>query len=93
MVNSVTTEEPPLSLFEELRQATLLQHEEGDLPEWLLTDILKVVDSPGRYACRQQFVRHLIDQVRGYDPYAGAGCFSTSFGPEDIRRTLRQLLS
>lgn len=82
-----------MSIFEELRQAALLEHEEGDLPEWLLADILEVVDSPSRYADREQLVQQVIDQVRGYDPYAGSGCFSTSFGPEDIRRTLRQLLS
>jgi hypothetical protein len=82
-----------MSIFEELRQAVLLQHEEGDLPEWLLADILEVADSPDRYADRVQLVQHLINQVRDYDPYAGAGCFSDSCGLEDIRRTLRQLKS
>jgi len=82
-----------MSIFEELRQAALLQHEEGDLPEWLLADILEIAGSPDRYAVFEQLVRQLIDQVRGYDPYAGAGCFSTSFGLEDIRRTLRQIMS
>ena len=82
-----------MSICEELRQAALLQHEEGDLPEWLLADILEVADSPDRYADRGQLVQLLVNQVRGYDPYAGAGCFSESFGLEDIRRTLRQLLS
>jgi len=82
-----------MSIFEELRQAVLLQHEEGDLPEWLLADILAVADSPDRYADREQLVQHLINQVRDYDPYAGAGCFSESFGLEDIRSTLRKLKS
>lgn len=82
-----------MSIFEELRQAALLQNEEGDLPECLLTDILEIADRPDRYAGRAQLVQYLINQVRGYDPYAGTGCFSESFGLEDIRSTLRQLKS
>lgn len=82
-----------MSIFEELRQAVLLNHEEGDLPEWLLADLLEVADSPEHYADRQQLVQHLIEQVRDYDPYAGAGCFSDACSLDDIRRTLRRLKS
>jgi len=80
-----------MSIFDELRQAVMLQHEESDLPECLVVELLEIVESPSRYAGREPLVQRLIEQVRDYDPYAGAGCFSDACSLEDIRRTLRQL--
>lgn len=81
-----------MTLFEELRQAVLHQHDQGDFPEWILADILEIADNPERHASREQLVRDLIEQIRGYDPYAGAGCFSASYDIEAIRRSM-QLIS
>jgi len=76
-----------MTMFEELK----LQIEQDDFPEWLKDDILAVAEHPERYADRQQLVSTLLDQVRDYDPYAGASCFSESFGVEDIQKTLKKL--
>jgi len=78
--------------MEELRRAARQQHEEGDLPEDLLGEILETLDKVETDTVDDQLLQQLIEQIRDYDSYAGAGCFSTSFGPEDIRRTLKKLL-
>jgi len=81
----------PVTLFDELRQEILHQQEQGDFPEWIVADILAIAGRPELYMHREEHVRALIDQIRGYDPYAGAGCFSTSCNLETIRRTLHRL--
>ena len=80
-----------MTLFDDLKQAALLQHEQGDFPSWLLVDVLDVANNPDRYEGKEHLVEMLLRQVREYDPYAGSGCFDTSSGAEDIRRMLRQL--
>lgn len=80
-----------MTLFEELQQSALLQHEQGDFPDWLLADILEIAANPDRYVGKEHLVETLVTQIRGYDPYAGAGCFDTSFGAEVIRKTVRKL--
>lgn len=80
-----------MALFEELKQSVLLQHEQGDFPDWLLAVVLEIAANPVRYAGKEQLVETLVMQIRRYDPYAGVGCFDTSFGVEGIRKTVRQL--
>ncbi len=81
-----------MSPFEELEQELDLKREDGDFPDGLAEEIGEVLAHPERFAAAGEEVRHLAEQVRCYDAYAGAGCFSDSFGPEDIRRTLRKLM-
>lgn len=80
-----------MTLFDDLKQSALLQHAQGDFPDWLLADVLEVADNPDCFAGKENLVETLVKQIREYDPYAGSGCFDTSFGVEDIRRTLRHL--
>lgn len=80
-----------MALFDELKQQAMLQLTDGDMPDWLVAELLEIADSPDLYADRGQLVQQLIEQVRSYDPYAGAGCFSDSCSLDELRRTLRQL--
>jgi hypothetical protein len=82
-----------VNIFAELKRAALAEHEEGELPASLLTEILGVAENPALYGKSEEGIRLLITQIQHYDPYAGAGCFSFSFSLEDIRRTLRQFSS
>ena len=79
------------NVFEELRQELASQVAEGEFPEWLCAEIQAIADNPSRYLEQPQLVATLLEQVRGYDPYAGAGCFSASYGIDDIQRTLKKL--
>jgi hypothetical protein len=80
-----------MELFENLRAVALQQSRDGEFPVWLLAHILEISDNPGRYADQVHLVGILIAQVGDYDPYAGAGCFDTSVGPETIQSTIRQI--
>ena len=62
-----------MSVFEELKREVMLQHDRGSFPEWLLPEILKIVENPNRFACSEQLVQTLLNQIRDFDPYAGGG--------------------
>ena len=79
-----------MSVFEELKQIARREHEHGDLPSWLLTEILTVVDDLALCSEKEERIRALITQIQNYDPYAGAGCFSSSCSLENIRKTVRR---
>ncbi|BBA69906.1 GSU3529 family protein [Geobacter sulfurreducens] len=80
-----------MDVCEELREVALRQNAEGEFPEWLLADVLGITDDPERYGDRTHLVETLVSQIREYDPFAGAGCFGTAVGIEEIRATLRHL--
>ena len=80
-----------MALFEELKQSVLLQHEQGDFPDWLLAIVLEIAAKPDRYAGKEQLVETLVTQIRRYDPYAEVGCLDASFGVKAIRKTVQQL--
>uniref|UniRef100_A0A831UC78 Uncharacterized protein n=1 Tax=Geobacter metallireducens TaxID=28232 RepID=A0A831UC78_GEOME len=80
-----------MDLFEELRTVAVRQNQEGDFPDWLLSDVLAIADDPGKHGESLPLVETLIAQIRDYDPFAGTGCFDTSVGIEQIRATIRRL--
>lgn len=80
-----------MDVFEELRQITVEQYEQGDLPKWLADPVLAVAAASDRYRDREYLVEILVAQVREYDVYAEAGCCKWAYDHEDIKRTLRWL--
>ena len=80
-----------MNLLEKLRAAAIHRSLEGEFPDWLLADILKIADTPDRFADRVHLVETLITQIGNFDPYAGVGCFDTSVGADAIRTTIRQI--
>ena len=75
----------------ELKSVALRQNLEGELPSWLLAEVLTIADDPERYGEADPLIEILIGQIRDYDPYAGAGCFSDSVGISMIEATLCQI--
>lgn len=78
-----------MTLVEELQAVAVEQHQDADLPDTLLSEIMQLASSP-KLSGKEPLVRKLIEQLRSFDLYAGAGCFSESFGVKDITQTLQQ---
>ena len=80
-----------LTVFTELKLAVKVAMAAEGLPLWLFPPISQIIDHPERFAENMALVQQLLEQVRGYDPYAGAGCFSEAFSVQDIQATLSRL--
>jgi hypothetical protein len=81
-----------MEIFEKLRAVALQQNLDNEFPSWLLADVMKIADKPELYGEKVQLIELLIDQISNFDPYAGTGCFDTSFRAETIQKTIRQVL-
>jgi hypothetical protein len=81
-----------MTVFDELQREILLLKERGEFPEWLLPQLEQIAGNPERFSDCSEEVRTLVDQLQGYDPYAGVGCFSDSTSLEAIERTLKRLI-
>ena len=79
-----------MTLLEELRQVAVEQNQDAELPDSLLSEILTLVERPGVLACEAE-LKKLIGQLRNFDLYAGAGCFSESCGIREITETVQQI--
>lgn len=81
-----------MTLLEELRQVAVEQNQDAELPDSLLSEILTLVERPGVLAYEAE-LKKLIGQLRNFDLYAGAGCFSESCGIREITETIQQIAS
>jgi len=79
-----------MTLLEELRQVAVEQNQEAELPDSLLSEILTLIERPGVLAYEAE-LKKLIGQLRNFDLYAGAGCFSESCGIREITETIQQI--
>jgi len=80
-----------MDLFKQLETTARQQNSDGELPDFLLEPLLAVAHSAEKFQDHLKTVELLLRQVENFDAYAGAGCFSDSYGPQDILRTLMQL--
>ncbi len=79
-----------MTLLEELRQVAVEQNQDAELPDSLLSEILTLTEYPGVLE-HEADLRKLIGQLRNFDLYAGAGCFSESCGTREITETVQQI--
>ncbi len=80
-----------MDLFAELAADIAAEAAGGELPDFLLPELLKVAEHPDRYAAQKPLVRQLLEQVKGFDPYAGVGCFGEGWGIDALQATLKEL--
>ncbi|MGB4599921.1 MAG: hypothetical protein WBI04_08090 [Trichlorobacter sp.] len=76
-----------MSLLEELCQAVREQHRDGGLPDELLASILSLAENPAALQ-QQDLIKRLLEQLRNFDLYAGAACFSDANSVQDIQKTI-----
>ncbi len=79
-----------MTLVDELRCAAQEQNREAELPDTLLAEILEI-SADSLLQEQDALVRRLTGQLRNFDLYAGAGCFSDSCGVKEINDTLKLL--
>jgi len=80
-------------LFARLKETALQEHQSGEFPSWLLSEVLSIADNADGYRGKVDLVQMLIEQIGDFDPYAGTGCFGTSVGAETIRATIGKIVS
>ena len=80
-----------MDLSEQLMAVAQQQSEEGEFPVWLLSEIVAIAENADLVDEYSPLVEKLIEQIRNFDPYAGAGCFDTSVNADSIQRTIQQI--
>jgi hypothetical protein len=80
-----------MDIFRQLAEAVHTQHREGDLPDFLVPEILEVADKPQRFEGQEDLVAELLIRVNEYETFSEMCCEKTGYGMEDIRRTLAKL--
>lgn len=80
-----------MTKLERLKQCAMKQHQENQLPDELLQQILALGDHPAIERAGDGLIEKLLDQIENYDPYAGIGCFCDAASATSIATTIRQL--
>ncbi|MBU5611801.1 GSU3529 family protein [Geomonas azotofigens] len=80
-----------MELLEQLVATARRQHEEADLPAWLVEEIIALRAAPTPVQGRDDRLALLLRQVEDFDSYAGAGCFGDSVSAATIAATLDRI--
>lgn len=80
-----------MNVFTRLGQAVRKQNEEGELPDFIVPLLMKIVDHPEEFAGREELVGKLVERVMLYETYSEMCCEKIGFGLEDIHRTIDEL--
>jgi len=80
-----------MEVFEQLAVAIRKEHEQGELPDYLVAPLQQVVDQAAHYQNQQPLVRQLIEQLGDLDPYSDCGCFGEGYTVADLITTLKKL--
>lgn len=81
-----------MTVFAALLQEVQRRRLDSEFPEWLLPTISEVAHHPERFQAQAGLVEELLERVQAFDPYAGAGCFSSAASLTDIERILNRLV-
>ncbi|MDD2500419.1 MAG: hypothetical protein PHN92_06335 [Geobacter sp.] len=79
-----------MTVREELQAVAREQNRDAELPDSLLADILALAEAATLPEQEPEF-RKLIGQLRNFDLYAGAACFSETCSVKDISETLKRI--
>lgn len=79
--------------IEKLKNALKTAIHEDDFPDFLTSEIKIIISSPNKFSNKAEMIDELIDQIKRYDVYADSGCFNNLASPEEIKSTLKNILS
>lgn len=80
-----------MDIFQQLADAVITQHQEGELPDFLVPDLMEVAEHPTKFGTQKDLVTELIQRVNLYETYSEMCCEKMGYGLEDIQRTLGEL--
>ncbi len=80
-----------MDIFEQLAAAIRKEHEQGELPDYLVAPLQRVVENAEDYRDRAELVGKLTEQLGDLDPYSDCGCFGEGYTVADLITTLKQL--
>ncbi|MCD6526550.1 MAG: hypothetical protein J7K75_06140 [Desulfuromonas sp.] len=80
-----------MEIFVQLSEAIEREHQQGELPDYLLEPLQQVAQQPQQFADRKPLVEKLLVQLNGFDAYCDCGCFAEGYNSQDLSNTLQQL--
>lgn len=80
-----------MDVFCQLAEVTRRENAEGDLPDFIVPLLMKVVDNPMQFVGREDLVAELVMRVEQYETWSEMCCEKQGFSLEDIHRTLDRL--
>ncbi|MGK2945047.1 MAG: GSU3529 family protein [Desulfuromonadales bacterium] len=80
-----------MDIFAKLAVAACRGNTEGELPDFIMPLLMKVVDNPADFSGREELVAELVMRVEQYETWSELCCEKQGFSLEDIHRTLDRL--
>nr|WP_320114909.1 hypothetical protein [uncultured Desulfuromonas sp.] len=80
-----------MKLFEQLAAAIRKEHEQGELPDYLVAPLQRVVENAENHRDQAELVGQLTEQLSELDPYSDCGCFGEGYTVSDLITTLKKL--
>ena len=80
-----------MDVFIRLEQAIHRENAEGELPDFVVPLLLRVVENRDEFADREDLVKELAERVEDYDNISNYCCEKIGFNLIDIHGTLDRL--
>lgn len=80
-----------MDVFTRLEQAIHRENAEGELPDFIVPLLLRVVENRDEFAGREDLVKELAERVEDYDNISNYCCEKLGFNLNDIHITLDRL--
>lgn len=80
-----------MDIFEKLAALILREHQQGELPDYLVEPLQHIASHPEHYRDQIALVEQLHTQLEEFDPYSDCGCFGEGFTVADLITTLKKL--
>jgi hypothetical protein len=79
-------------IFEKLKQAMEAAQEEQDLPDYLASQILYILENRDKFATREREIERLTEQVALYDTYGQTGYLGMGVSNLILEKSLQKLI-
>ena len=80
-----------MDAFTRLAEATRREHQQGELPDFVVPLLMKVADNRDKFKGQEELVAELAARVEEYDPISNYCCEKIGFNLQDIHNILDRL--
>jgi hypothetical protein len=77
--------------FNRLAEVTRREHEQGELPDFIVPLLMHVAENHEKFSDREDLVRELANRVAEYDTISNYCCEKIGYNLKDIHLILDQL--